>query len=324
MIKFSLFLIRSIIEKTFNIKIYSKSSINNFEKIINNFLENSFFFESNTDKTPGLTCIIFSKNRALQLYTLLESMKLRTNFEGKIIIFYNVSSSSHDLSYKELISESKIFDLNIDWIKENKSIGFKKELLNILSRIKTKKIFFLTDDNLFINDFDLNLSQKTNFENYVFSLRHSKNISYSYTTNKNFKPPNLQAYDDNFYRFKWFDSLCEWSDPWSLDGQIYNLSEIKILSSVASFDKPNSYENALKFFNFLQKDKFGICCSKSIILNLPVNIAQNEWKNRSGKTNTEIYLDKWKKKKKLDISNLYGYDPISTHEEHYLNFIDRI
>ena len=323
MIKNFILLLKSIIEKILNIKIYSKLSFNIFQKSFFNSLQYLFLSESNKFKTPGLTCVIFSKDRALQLYTLLETMKLRTDFEGKIIIFYNVSSLKHNISYEELISESKIFSLDINWIKEKKSLGFKKELLKILDTIKTKRIFFLTDDNIFINDFDLNSFKKIDFGNYIFSLRHSKNISYSYMYNKKIKPPNFKTYNDNFCKFKWFESPYEWSDPWSLDGQIYSSNEIKVLSLISSYDRPNSYEQALKSFNFLQRDRFSICCSKSIILNLPLNLVQSEWKNRSGNINIETYLEQWKKNKKLDVSHLYKYNPISTHEECDLQFIDR-
>jgi hypothetical protein len=324
MIKKQLLNILNKIGSFFGFKIFSLSYIYKFNKIF----EQAFLLLYSAKKFPklsdGITCIIFSKDRAIQLYALLESIKLYTSFNYRIIILYKVSNNNYKNSYNELISESKIFSLNIKWIKENG--GFKKNLLSILNKINTRRVFFLTDDDIFIDKFNFSSCKNFSCNKFIFSLRLSKNITYSYNEKKKINYPNFlkSPINNKFLEFKWFEGSGEWAYPWSVNGHIFYLNEIKILSEILFYSGPNSYEASLQFFNFLMRNKVGVCSERAKIINNPINIVQNEWINMSGNLTTKDYLSAWKEGKKLNILALKGHNPRSTHEVHELPFINRV
>jgi hypothetical protein len=312
------------LKKILGIEILSETSLNNLYNSFSEIMKRSHSTKTNNNYSKGLTCIIFSKDRPLQLFALIESMNFRTSFNHRIIIIYKTSAPSYDNAYNQLILETKNFSLNIDWLKETES--FKQSIIRALNTVNTKQVFFLTDDNIFINDFDFSICDEFLSDKYIFSLRHSKNITYSFTENKNFKtPPFFQSkINQNFLEFSWFETQGEWSDPWSIDGHIYQSNEIIILSDIMTYRGPNSYEAALKSFNFLLKNRIGVCSPLSIIINLPVNMSQVEIKtNRTGNVKLQEYLDGWNKKKKLDILSFKSNNLNSTHLEYYLPLIDR-
>jgi hypothetical protein len=311
------------IENLLNIKIRSLYSVDVFNSIVEKALIELYSHEENLILDDGITCIIFSKDRALQLYALLESMHFYTRPKFRIAILYTASDQRHSGAYSRLIFESRNFYSNIDWIEE---VGnFKSSLISLLSTIYTNKIFFLTDDNIFINHFDFADCNLYDCGGSVFSLRHSTNITYSYTEGRKYQSPKFtnSIRRSGLFEFRWFDSPCEWSDPWSVDGQIYKISEIKVLSRISSYLGPNSYEAALKRFNFMMRNRVGVCTNTSIVLNIPINLTQNEWKNKFGGLSSLEYLIAWDNGKKLDISFLSGHNPSSTHEVHFLPLIDR-
>ena len=324
MIKKKLLKILNRIGKFLGFKIYSLSYIYKFNKIFKLVFTALYSAKKFPKLRDGITCVIFSKDRALQLYALLESMQLYTSFNYRIIILFKATNTTHKNSYYELIAESKIFSLNIKWINE---IGhFKNNLLLILNKINTRRVFFLTDDDIFIDKFDFSSCKKFSCDKFIFSLRHYKNITYSYNEKKKINSPKFlkSVVNNKFFEFKWFEGSGEWADPWSVNGHIYCLNEIKILSEILFYSGPNSYEASLKFLNFLVQNKIGVCSKRAKIINNPINITQNEWINRSGNLTVADYLSVWQEGKKLNILALKGHNPRSTHEVHKLPFINRV
>jgi hypothetical protein len=129
----------------------------------------------------------------------------------------------------------------------------------------------------------------------------------------------------NLLRFSWADSTAEWSDPWSVDGNIFSTSDILGLTKCSKFTNPNSYEAALKNFNlFIMKFKpIGLFFELPSIVNLPINKVQNYNMNRHGNVDINYMNEKWESNNKIDISQFFNYIPSSTHEELSPAFISR-
>lgn len=306
----------------FNGELISKKDLIQYKLNLSNSINNLVDIEKNK-YNDGLTCIVFSRNRAIQLYSLLESYQKFVKNPVDINVIYNASSKDHQSSYDELISMMKDLPFNLNLIKEKNS--FRETLLDVFSKIKTKKIFFLTDDDIFIHDLNFDDFLQINPQNMIVSLRHNTQINYSYTADANFKPPKFNVYKENsnLNEFKWFESGYEWSDPWSVNGQIYLTAEVSVISKISSYKFPNSYENALKFFNFMMIGRKGLCFNESIIMNLPINIVQTEYKNLHGSLTADHLLAYWKKGFKLDIDILKNSKINSTHVNKAVNFKKR-
>ena len=308
--------IKNLLNKIFslvNYKLISHKKVFEYENYLFSAIETLKEAEKKNYSMDGLSCIVFSKDRAIQLYALLESYNKFIQNPVDIIVIYKSSSKDHEKSYVELSNLIKHFSFNVDLIKEKKS--FRETLVDTLSKVKTKNIFFLTDDDIFINKFNFDFLLNINSNKKTFSLRHNPRISYSFTANANFKPPKFSVYKSvvNFHEFNWFDSSYEWADPWSVNGHIYLTAEIMVISKISNYKFPNSYESALKFFNFLMINRKGLCCNESIIMNIPMNIVQTEYKNLHGNISIDFLLHNWKRGYKINIDHLEKFKLNSTH-----------
>jgi len=271
----------------------------------------------------GLEGIIVSKDRALQLFSLLISYFDKVTNPVPLTIIYTASTPEHAKAYEEVKDLINKIAPNIKLV--NELDGFQNTLINIIDKLKVKNVFFLVDDILFIRKVDLKFACHLDTSRYILSLRHSPNLTRSYTANRKQIPPKLSNFNIELglLEFRWFEKGCEWSDPWSVDGHIFSTAEVRILTKISSFSAPNSYEGALKSFNSLCKERSGLCYFESKILNLPINRVQNEFSNLSGSISPEYLLEKWNEGLMLDTSKFDKHVPQSPHEEHDIIFISR-
>ncbi len=271
----------------------------------------------------GISCIVFSKDRSIQLFALLESYNNNINEEINLTVLYNISNEEHKKSYDELIILFSKTNKKINFVLETNN--FKSSLLKVLHEIQTKNMFFLTDDDLFIRKFDTELLSNINTSEAIFSLRFNPELNYSFTARTKIESPHFQKYKnyENLLCFKWFEKKFDWSDPWSVNGHVFATNEVLVLSTFSDFLAPNSYETKLKYFNDLIENRFGLCYKESIIINLPINLVQSEVQNNSGNISPLFLLEQWNKGKKIDISQFQNCKINSTHEIHEINFVNR-
>ena len=272
---------------------------------------------------PGLTGVVFSKDRALQLYTLLHSYFRLVENPAPLFIIYDVTTDGHAKAYRQIEDTLENSVVKVTFIREKSN--FCHVLQDILSKIHTKNVFFLVDDIVFIRKIDLRLASAIDPFQTILSLRHSPHLRRSYTAGVDQNPPNFTPYQENsgLVCFEWFEQGNEWSDPWSVDGQVLSTAEVRILTLVSDFKAPNTYEAALKTFNDIVKGRNGMCYTESKILNLPINRVQDETENYSGNISTEYLLKQWNKGLMLDLSLLDDHIPQSPHEELPVKFVSR-
>ncbi|MBT8573844.1 hypothetical protein G6699_09745 [Polynucleobacter paneuropaeus] len=276
--------------------------------------------------TIGLTGIVFSKDRSIQLFALLETYCLHVKAPAPLKVIYDVSNSNHRQAYDHLQSHflSLGLSFNIEFIEQSDS--FKNTLIQVLGTVQTRTTFFLVDDIIFTGDVDFEPLSQADPLQTIIALRLGSNIKKSYTTSRYENPPYLlpSSIGCNIFEFKWFERGNEWSDPWSLDGNFLPTSELVTITKISSFLAPNSYEIALKTFNDFISGRKGACFGASKILNLPINKVQSEINNQSGDISPEFLLDMWEAGLKIDISKFYNYSPTAPHEEHQINFVSRL
>lgn len=271
----------------------------------------------------GLTGIVLSKDRALQLYALLQTYVRYTKNPVPLFVIYNASNEAHAKAYVEVEAAFRNSDLSLTFFFEKYS--FRESLIDVLGMVNTKNIFFLVDDIIFIRPVNLDGASAMDPFKTILSLRHSPHLRFSYTSAVSQFPPEFSPAHGNpdSLIFRWFEKGNEWSDPWSLDGQVLSTAEVRVLSRLCNFRAPNTYEAALKSFGDIVRDRSGMCYVESKILNLPINRVQNEVENISGNVSTEFLLEQWNKGLMLDTSMFDAYVPKSTHEEHPVRFVMR-
>lgn len=271
----------------------------------------------------GVVGVVFSKDRALQLYTLLSTYFEKVKNPAPLSIVYSASTEAHAKAYAEI--EEALHGCSVEIVFIRETGEFRESLLRVLNGIRVKNIFFLVDDIVFIRQMNLEEAADMDPFSSILSLRHSPHLRRSYTAAVNQMPPNFSPskISPDLLEFNWFEQGNEWSDPWSLDGQILSTAEVRVLTRLSDFKAPNTYESALKTFNDVMEGRTGMCYSESKILNLPINRVQSEALNLSGNISPEFLLEQWNKGMMLDASMFEHHIPISPHEEHAIKFKKR-
>lgn len=268
----------------------------------------------------GLAGIVFSKDRALQLYSLLSTYSRLVKNPAPLTVLYSSSTEGHTDAYLEAQHELKDRGLDVSFVRQGAK--FKEDLLAILEAIKVRNLFFLVDDIIFIRPVDLGFVARLDPQRAILSLRHGPHLRRSYTAAVRQIPPTLVSSPDHpeLLQFHWFEQGNEWSDPWSVDGQILSTAEVRVFSRISDYHAPNSYEGQLKTFNDLTLGRIGLCYPQSKILNLPINRVQTEIKNYSGETTPEFLLERWSEGLMLDTAMFETHVPMSPHENHEVKF----
>ena len=186
----------------FRARLISERAIKSIESIIEKSVTKAQDDDIN-DYSEGLSCIIFSKDRPLQLYALIESVVKRWDNSIHYKIIYKASDSEYENAYSACIEECKSLGLSIEWIPQN---SFKEIFLVTLSLVNTKQLLFLTDDNIAITDFNCATLPITKCSNQIISLRHSPRIisSYNLRRTKIKRPHFTNLAGESVVRFCWF------------------------------------------------------------------------------------------------------------------------
>jgi len=268
-----------------------------------------------------MECVIFSKDRPIQLDALLSSFYDLVRPKIKITVLYDASTEKLLNSYKELISE--VTELGISWVRQKE---FRCDLIGILSNVCTPRVFFLVDDIVFTQTVNLDGFIQFDPTKYVCSLRLGENLDFCYTTNQHQPlPPFIDFRNEQFdgLCWCWSEGKLDWGYPLSVDGNIFDTREVFVMVQAGSFRAPNSFEQSLQIFNHIFQRRLGVTRRKSAIVNVPANKVQNENKNRAGDITAEEMLWYWEKGLKIDHVDLTGFNNRSCHQEVVFKFIPR-
>ncbi|MCJ7714628.1 hypothetical protein MUO66_09270, partial [Candidatus Bathyarchaeota archaeon] len=193
----------------------------------------------------GLSCIVFSKDRAIQLYAMLETYFKFVKDAVPLTIIYHASNEFHEKSYSEVAVLFQKYNGKLKFVRED--LSFRESLLAVLAGIRTKNLFFLTDDTIFIREVSLKYASLIDPIHFILTFRHSPHLCYCYTAGVKQKPPSFIHFPNKLklIKFNWFEQKYHWADPWSVDGHVFSTLEVLILSRISDFKTPNSYESIL-------------------------------------------------------------------------------
>ncbi len=267
--------------------------------------------------------IVFSKDRALQLHALLSSYLEKVVSPVPLHVLYHTSTPSHQIAYEEVM---KIFSGKFSFIKQEANNSFRDNLITLLDSVLAQRVFFLVDDVLFIDDFDVRDFAKFNTDKIVPSLRMGLNLKKCYTVQKEQPLPELMSCpdreEDNIC-WKWNQGVYDWSYPLSVDGHFFSTQEIAAMTKLIRFSAPNTYEDQLQKFRRFFLFRMGVGYKKSKIVNISCNKVQKENKNLCGNLHQDFLLERWLKGYQMDYRSLYGFSNTSAHQEIPFEFIKR-
>ncbi|MFZ4770695.1 MAG: hypothetical protein ACOYLO_11000 [Ferruginibacter sp.] len=244
-----------------------------------------FYLATNAENAKDINAfvsgIVFSKDRAMQLHALLSSYFYYTKNYGPLTILYTYSDANHERSYNMLQEEMKHFP--VTFIKET---DFAGQLIEVINQADADRLFFLTDDGIFIDHYDLNDSLYFDPVKHIFSLRLGADLDFCYSYNIPQKIPSFHEMKKEgapFYCWNW-DSMTgspDWIYPLSVDATVFFKKEMEMLLNQLEFKNPNSLEYQMQQYNDLFLCRTGVCYAKVKYVNVPCNIVQSEFENIS-------------------------------------------
>jgi hypothetical protein len=266
-------------------------------------------------------CLIFSKNRAMQLDALLRSFFMHCKDLDCIdmAVLYLATSSNYEQQYDKLMKAND----KVNFIQQT---NFRKQVLDGMAPYDF--ILFLVDDCLFVNDFsvmDCIGSLDANDEALGFSLRLGRNTVYCYVHNAVQSVPEYTEVSKDVINFDWTKAEGDFNYPLELSSSFYRTGDILPLMKRARFRNPNTLEatlNAKKAFFKIQK-RYLTCFRQSAAFSVPANRVQRVHANRAGDRYgypPERLNDLFSKGYRINVEKLSGYIPKGCHEEVELNF----
>jgi hypothetical protein len=263
-----------------------------------------------------LSCIVFSKDRPLQLDALLQSyFKCVKNSNARLVIMYFASTPLFQQGYDIL---KKKWSLKADFVDES-IVGFKPSFLSELGKIKTSHLFFLVDDIVFTRSVDLNDLKTFAFQGAIPSLRLGSHLKFCYTMNLPQPLPTFRRIvspgKELLLEWDWKSGEFDWGYPFSLDGNIFSTEEIKFLARGLDYRAPNTLERALNGLCRFYDGRKGVCFEKSKLLNIPANKVQTENANHSANSISPIVAcEKWLEGNVIDVDRYENIENISAHQ----------
>lgn len=256
------------------------------------------------------TVIIFSKDRPLQLYSLLESMRKRiTDYSDlSVNVIYTFSNERYQAAYRRLIRE--IGPL-VNFVYQR---NFYQEVVSLVMSGK-EYCMFLVDDIVFKNDVSIRQCEEALSEisdAYCFSLRLGKGITYCYPTRQTHQEPTFTLCSRDMIKWSIFGAHGDWNYPHSVDGHIFRKAEmLNIISGVPAFHNPNQFEGSMSLFPPMKTEMLAF--SEPALFNIPANRVQSEVRNRNEGLSQDTLLKWWEAGFKINIDSCQDVKNNSCH-----------
>jgi hypothetical protein len=259
--------------------------------------------------THALKIVIFSKDRACQLDSLLRSLidNFHVSFSG-ITVLHRATTAEFIEGYS--ILKLKNIVEGITWQPEK---NFSEDVRGIVGACDDDSlIMFLVDDAIIfrpcILDYILN----------VFSPKHlfiSLRASRAYPADT---PPEFKT-NGEFLEWKWNYSKRKWvtwNYPFSMDGNIFHARHLKKVVQKISFEGPNSLEGRMHGYRhawWIKRTPWALAPLDAVVFNNPLNRVQTEGETWHRDVTAEQLNTKYKEGFSIDNSVLYNSRPDSTH-----------
>jgi hypothetical protein len=269
--------------------------------------------------------VIFSYNRPMQLYALLESTQKQLQGLENIYVLLR-SDEEFQEGYREVKRAFPHVQFAVQPEKSPKT-HFKPLLLDLLfgkAGKETNYILFAVDDIILTEEIDLKKDMATLSRTNAYALyyRCGKNIHSCYMTKRErHSIPPLVDIGEDLYAWQFEQGEEDWRYPHSLDFALFRKSDLKKDFEEIPFTYPTDLEGIWATRAPLQR--VGLCHGHSKMINIPMNVvsgldAVNE-KSFSVKELNQLFANGFK----IDIQPLIGIDNHSPHIGLTPQFIER-
>lgn len=271
------------------------------------------------------SCIIFSKDRPLQLDALVRSYKAMLQPLPPIALTYGASDARYRRAYEEVVRRHA--DV-ITYSEYREDAGFHDSLVRLVARATSDALFFLVDDNIFTRPVPLDELLAYDLRTHVPSLRMHEKLDWCY--NHFTAQPVPPAHDDHaldaaHFVWRYAEGRYDWCYPLSLDGHLFDRAEIRAVVEHISFHSPNSLELGMQLFNDRFLPRYGVSFRAPVMINVPCNKIQKENDNpHAGSYHQSELLEVWERGLEIDTGTLRGFANTAAHQDVTFHFVPRL
>ncbi len=264
--------------------------------------------------------IVFSKDRAMQLYAFLKSYVEMVSGSGTMYVLYKVTDERHAGSYNDL---KEIFrDDNIIFIEE---LDFRKQLIDLCQQSVAITIGLYVDDMVFLKKVNYEKLLNVDTLENVVSLGRGQDLGYSMVLEKKQILPDFINRPDGLVYFRWdyTTDYNDWTYPIGVGGYFFGRDELLVMLRGVKFKAPNSLENNLQLYKPMFIHRFGVCLNQISCIPVHANLVQTESINPDlGTFSIEDLLHKWEEGLVIDLNKFYGVSGATAQFQTY-EFIKR-
>jgi glycosyltransferase involved in cell wall biosynthesis len=265
---------------------------------------------------PPIRCVIFSKDRPLQLDAALSSLEACvTDLDrARVTVLYAASAPFFAAQYRIVGLDHP----NVELLRER---DFKRDLLGLVA--ESQFVFFVVDDAIFVAQTSLAaaVSILDNDQSCIgFSYRLGRNTRYCYTMDKPQNLPPFEVARPGLLRFQWPEMDCDFGYPIELSSSMYRTGDLLPLLESQAYKNPNTLESVLasRAVDFRESLPRLACYEQSVAVSIPANLVQTAWTNRVDghpELSADSLAHEFAKGRRLDIDHYRGHVPGAAHEE---------
>ena len=280
------------------------------------------FFIMHLHAQNNIDFIIFSYDRPLQLYALLESSTTLIKGLNDIFVIYRSSDVDFERGYALVQKEFP----GVRYLRQgaNPAQDFKELTLDVFQANQTKYVLFGVDDIVVKDEIDLDdaIDKMEQQNAYGFYLRLGRSLNYCYPMSMNQPLPSLRLIE-GACMWNFNSAVGDWGYPHTVDMTIYRKKDIAHDLMRMQYINPNTFEGEWAGRSGPVMHRIGICYDVTKMVNLPLNRVNHSGNRHMNFLSAQELLDLFLSGKKMDIFPLQGIQNKSAHMEYEPTFVAR-
>lgn len=265
--------------------------------------------------------VIFSYDRPLQLYALLESIEKYCIGIDQITVIYRSSGEEYDAGYDQVYADFP----NVSMVRQTSAPhkDFQPNVMRALKSGNSEYVIFAVDDIVITDTIDapqgISALQKTGA--YGFFYRLGKEIDYDYMLDMPIKQPVFMQVDEAVYAWIFKQQQGYWGYPTSTDVVLYKKDTVLRQFEKITFSNPNQLEG--EWLKVASPRRVGLCHETSRMVNIPLNLVHNSSNRNMQSMSPKQLLEAFNDNLKMDIEPLDRYVHHSAHVDYEPTFVVR-
>ncbi len=269
--------------------------------------------------------IIFSFDRPLQLYALLESVEKYMIGLSSIQVIYRASTDNFEQAYQTV--KADFSSVSFTRQGSNPRADFKPLTVHALTQSPSAYVLFAVDDIIVTDHIDCKacIHALDKYNAYGFYLRMGKNLTECYAMNRAQQLPQFQEVESGILQWCFAQSELDWNYPHTVDMTLYRKKDIESQFKQMQYWAPNPLEATWAGRAGHIMHRTGLCYAHTKMVNVPLNSVQLDFTNRNMEFMTsKQLLELFNQNKKIDISPLYRINNQAAHMAYAPTFVERM